>query len=277
MKKIILIALICLSIIVPVIAKQVSFDPSRGLVEVNVLIDGVISGRFGIDTGADRLYLNKQFAIDNSIEILQSFGQRNIQGADGSAKPFAASLKTFEIAGDVELKNVAATVVDLTKMSVGTKPPDGLIGYQILKQFYVSVDYPNSKFELSKDEPGFLRGRRYSEIPFSQYSHLILVDVVLNDDITVPMLLDYCASYTTITPKVAEMLEIPLRENRRAILESVQIGEVESRNVYALVSDLKEFKKSTPRAKFEGIIGSTFLHDFNITVDYKQKKVYVRH
>lgn len=276
MNKIIITSLILLFTVISLFAKQVQFDPMSGIVKVDVLINGTISGRFGIDTGADRLYMHKQFALDNNIEILQAYGQRNIQGTDGSAKPFAASIKSFEITDDVQLTNISATVVDLSLLSKGGTPPDGLIGFQILKEFYVSIDYPQKLLELSKDKPDFLRGRRYTEIPFSQYRHLILVDVVLNDQLTVPMMLDYCASYTTITPDIAKQLEIPIRDNRRAIIKSVDIDGVESQDVLAFVSDLKEFKRATPRAKYEGIIGGSFLSKFNITVDYKNKKLYIR-
>ncbi len=276
MNRIILFSFIIFIIVFSTFSRPIPFDPSSGIVEINVLIDGHISGKFGIDTGADRLYIDKQFALKNNIKILQAATQRNIQGTDGSAKAFAASIKSLEISDNVELKNISATVVDLSKISKGAAPPDGLIGFQILKEFYVSIDYPNSLLELSKEVPDFLRGRRYTEIPFTQYKNFILVDVVLNDELTVPMMLDYCASYTTITPKIADLLEIPILDNRRAIIPSVNIEGVESQNVWAFVSDLKEFKKSTPRAKFEGIIGGSFLHKYNITVDYLSKKIYIR-
>ncbi len=276
MNEIILTTLLILIAVISLVAKQVPFDPMSGIVEVDVLIDGHISGKFGIDTGADRFYLHRQFALDNNIELLQTFGQRNIQGVDGSTKAMAASIKSLEISGDIELENLSATVVDISQLSHGGEPPDGLIGFQILKEFYVSIDYPNKLLELSKDEPSFLSGKRYTEISFSQYSHLILVDVVINDELTVPMLLDYCASYTTITPKVAEQLEIPKRIDRKAIIKSINIEGVEATDVWAYVSDLSEFKRSTPRAKFEGIIGGTFLQNFNVTVDYANKKIYIR-
>ena len=48
-------------------AVEVTFHPYRGLVEVEVLIDGRVKGRFGIDTGADRLYIDKKFAEKNNL------------------------------------------------------------------------------------------------------------------------------------------------------------------------------------------------------------------
>ncbi len=276
MKKLILISTILLLTVISLFAKQVRFDPIRGIVEVDVLIDGEITGRFGIDTGTDRIYIDNKFAVKNNIEILQALGQRNIQGIDGSTRALKASLATLQITDDVTLTNVNATVVDMAKLSKSGVNPDGLIGYQILKQFYVSIDYPNKLLELTKEEPDFLRGRKYTEIPFTLSRHFILVDVVINNELTVPMMLDYCASYTTITPELAAQLEVPILENRRAILKSINIEGVEAKDVRTYVSDLKKFKRSTPRAKFKGIIGGSFLSKFNITVDYSQKKIYIR-
>jgi hypothetical protein len=48
-------------------AVEVPFHPDRGLVEVEVLIDGRVKGSFGIDTGADRLYIDTKFAEKNNL------------------------------------------------------------------------------------------------------------------------------------------------------------------------------------------------------------------
>ena len=258
-------------------AKPIPFDPSHGLVEIDILINGTIKAKFGLDTGADRLYLDKSFAEKNGIDILRAPMQRNIQSVDGSAKAYAATLESFKISEGAVLTNLNATVIEMDKLSTdkNVRLPNGLIGNKILKQFYVSVDYPNHTIELSKEEPDFLRGRKYCEIEYRRYRDFIIVDMVINDDITVPMLFDYCASHTIITPKVAEQLDLPI-DNKWVTLKSLKLGEIESQQVQTLIRDLKDLKKSTRRAEYEGIVGSTFLRAYNMTVDYKQKKIYIR-
>ena len=257
-------------------AKPIPFDPMSGIVEIDVVINKTIKAKLGIDTGADRFYLDKQFALDNNIEILQANGQKNIQGVHGSTKAYAASISSLDISDNISLPNLSATVVDLKDLSNGTQPPNGLIGYSILKDYFVTVDFPNKTIELLENAPRFLSGRQFIEVPFTSYRHLIIVDVVLNEDITVPMLVDYCASYTTITYDLAQKLGLPIRDDRKAVLPVVDINGAKVENVWTYLSDLKEFKKSNPRAKFEGIIGSSFLYNFNITVDYNKKKIYIR-
>lgn len=276
MKKYITLILICLSLAITLFAKPIPFDPISGIVLIDVVLNGSIKAKFGIDTGADRFYLDRKFAVDNGIEILQAPLQQKIQGVDGAVNPFSASISLLDISDNIKLQNISATVVDFDKLSNGVEPPNGVIGYSILKNYYVNVDYPNKTIELEKETPRFLSGRKFKEIPFSSYQHLIIVQVVLNDNLTVPMLVDYCASFTTITPELAKKLEIPIRDDRKAVLQKVDIDGVQATDVWAYLSDLKEFKQANPRATFDGIIGSSFLYNFNVTIDYTNKKIYIR-
>lgn len=259
-------------------AKPIPFDPSRGLVKIDVVIDGHIQGKFGIDTGADRLYMDKTFAEKNGIDVLRAPAQRNIQSVDGSTKAYAASLKSFSLSDNAVLKNISATVVDMKKLTNNASDLvlDGLIGNRILRQFYVSIDYPGHLLELSTQQPRFLSGNQYSTIDYSRYRDYIIVDVVINNKMTVPMLFDYCSSHTVLSPELAEELELEIPENKRVELASIRLGDKESKDVKTVVRDLTSLKKSTPRAQFQGIIGATFLNAFRITVDYKKKKIYIQ-
>ncbi|MFQ5452879.1 MAG: aspartyl protease family protein, partial [Candidatus Zixiibacteriota bacterium] len=206
----------------------VPFEPSRGLVEVKVTIDGRVKGNFGIDTGADRLYINKSFAEKNQLTFRRSTPQRDIVGVDGTSNASAVSLRSLKIGNDETLYNLRATAIDLKALVKDPSRgyPDGLIGHEILSRFYVTVDYPHKQMELLSFEPDFLMGKKYYEIPFKQYRHLILVDVVFNDDITVPMILDYCASYTTISSSLAKRLDIKSSDISKMVsIKKITIGE----------------------------------------------------
>ncbi|HKK21107.1 MAG TPA: aspartyl protease family protein [candidate division Zixibacteria bacterium] len=258
-------------------AETIPFDPSRGLVEVNVTLNGIVKGKFGIDTGADRLYIDRTFAKDNGLELLNGPGQRDIVGVEGSSKAGFVSLRSLTLGSDQTLYNLSATAVDMNALTNDTTGgmPDGLIGADILNRFFVCVDYPNRTLDLYSFEPKFLNGKQYDEIEFSQYQHLILVDATIGDT-TVPMILDYCASYTTIDLRLAESLGLGDRDGARVSVPSIALsGNVESENVRAVVSDLSTFHRRIPRADFSGIIGASFLYRFKMTVDYKRKLVYV--
>ncbi len=258
-------------------AATIPFDPSRGLVEVDVTINGIIKGKFGIDTGADRLYIDRTFAKTNGLELLTGSVQRDIVGIEGTTKASYVSLRSLMIGDDQTLYNLGATAVDMIALTNDTTGgmPDGLIGADILRQFFVCVDYPNRTLELYSFVPKFLDGKKYDEIEFQQYQHLILVDAVIGDT-TVPMILDYCASYTTLDLSLAASLGITGGDGSRVSVPNITLSKnVAVDNVPAVVTDLSDFRKRLPRAQFGGIIGASFLHRYKMTVDYKRQLVYV--
>jgi len=259
-------------------AQAISFDPQRGLVEVKVILDGQVKGTFGIDTGADRLYIDKTFAQENQLTFRQPIPQRKIVGLEGTSKAYAVSLRSLRIGGDISLYNLRATAIDIRQLvndSTGNIP-DGLIGYEILRRFYVKVNYPQRKMELLSFEPDFLRGKRYFTIPFKQYQHLILVNVTFPNDMTASMILDYCASQTTINSSLAKKLGINSEKSENVIVSEMTLGEsVTSKNVPVLIRDYPQFKKSVARAQFDGVLGYSFLSHYVITVDYKRHRIYV--
>lgn len=260
-----------------VLGDSVEFDPSRGLVEVQVVLDGRVEGTFGIDTGADYLYIDRDFAIQNRLKLLSSSPQRDVVGVDGASAGSAISLRSMEVVGE-RFHNLRATAIDMKNLLrvPSEDHPDGLIGHDILRRFYVTVDYPTQNLTMQMDRPSFLNGKRFQTVRFSVYKHLILMDVTINDDLTVPMILDYCASYTTFSEELAEELGMETSEDRFHTMESLELpGGVESSNVRVVVADISRLKRASPRATFEGILGGTFLQQHKITVDYKMNRIYV--
>ena len=261
-----------------VLSAGLPFDPSRGLVEVEITLDGSVRGKFGIDTGADRLYVDEQFAKDNDLTFARFQPQRDVTGIDGSSPARTLSIKSSEI-GDHTLRNLKGTTIDMGSVVTDQRAgvPDGLIGYDVLRQFYVSVDYPGKTIDLATEEPQFLAGKRFETVPYRTYRHLIIVDAVFNDDVTAPMLLDYCASVTVVSPYLAEQLDLSIEPNEIGFVSTIEIADdVSSDSVATVVADLTAFKRSTPRGEFEGILGATFLRTHRVTIDYTEKLIYFR-
>ncbi len=260
-----------------VLAGTISFDPQRGLVEVAVVIDGRVKGKFGIDTGADRLYMDRGFAERNNLKVDSGPPQRAITGVEGSSEAASIGLRSIEV-GDETLYNLTATAIDLGAL-IGDKSkgyPDGLIGHDVLRRFYITVDYQQQSLAMHMEEPGFLKGSDYTSVPFTGNRHLILVDVTFNDSVTAPMILDYCASYTVITPELAVRLGVDSSAGARPIIDRMQLTDgTFTPGVHTSVSDLSNLRRSGLRAGFEGILGYSFLYRHRITVDYKRGKIYV--
>ncbi len=259
-----------------VIAAEATFDASKGLVEARIRINNRVNGRFGIDTGADRLYIDKSYAEENYLAKEGIPDQRKIVGVDGAAGGYFVTLRSFEV-GDQRLHNVKATVVDFDKLTgnKNVEHPDGLIGYEILRRMYVTVDYPNQRFDLELTRPRFLSGRQYETVRFKMFNHLILVDVTFSDGKTRPMILDYCATHSTITKQLASELGLSGQTDFSENINMSLAGIINSDGVETIVRDLTDYKKAFSRVKFDGILGRTFLNQHKITINYKKSEIYL--
>lgn len=273
-----LIRHLALFMLLPIIgfAAQATFDAATGLVVADVRINNRVTGRFGIDTGADRLYIDKSFADKNYLAKDGIPDQRKIIGLNGVAGGYFVSFRTFEV-GDQRMHNVNATVVDFDRLSGtnGGDHPDGLIGYDILSRMYVTVDYPNRSFALEMTRPRFLSGRTFETISFRQLKHFIVVDVTFSDGRTRPMILDYCATHTVISPKIAKEISPGSKNGEFVFLDLNLDDKIVSSGVETLIQDLTPLTKSMPRVKLEGILGRTFLADHKITIDYRTSSIYL--
>lgn len=258
------------------VAGSIRFTSDNGLVMIPVWIDNRVQGEFGIDTGADRLYIDSAFADDNRIDF-ETEGQRyNVYGIDGFSGAYETTLKWFEL-GDERLTDQPATVINMKRMTSGsTAVPDGLIGHDVLRQFYVTVDYANQRLDLDKYRPQFVSGKRYREIRYDSHWHLILIDVTINDTLVVPMILDYGASVTSLSKQLAGQLGMGTETWSIHRLGSMAIdGGSRVADVPIVVSDYARYREKFPQARFDGIIGATYLEHFKITVDYERDLLYI--
>ena len=276
-QKILLVLLAILYATAQTEAIEVPFHPDRGLVEVEVLIDGRVTGRFGVDTGADRLYIDKKFAEKNNLSEVGGAAPRLVVGVDGSSAASWVQLRSLKL-GKEQLYNLKAAAIDLGALikdqSMGY--PDGLMGHEMLRQFYVTVDYPQQKLEMKMEEPEVFSTGKFVSIPFEIHRHLIIVDAVFNDSITAPMILDYCASYTIVTPDLANRLGISDQSGAQSRMKSIQVDEkLSTTGVMVTVRDLSNLRQSAGRVQFEGILGGSFLNRHKITVDYKRNKIHL--
>ncbi len=255
---------------------EVSFDPSRGIAEVPVTINGVVVGKFGVDTGADRLYVDKTFAAKYDLPIRKR-SDRVVVGVDGKSEVAAVDLRSFDFAGN-SLHDITATVIDIGALVKDKRfgHPDGLIGYELLQRCYVTVDYESRTIDLQMEEPGFLQEDSFEIIPFDVQYHFILVDALLNDSVEARFILDYCASFTTITQEIADALGLEPDAPKGNIVTTFAIGdELTSSNVRVVVDDLTNLKARIGEIKIDGLLGANMLFRHKITVDYKRERLYI--
>jgi predicted aspartyl protease len=256
---------------------DIPFDPERGLVEVEVVLDGRVQGTFGIDTGADGFYIDRDFALSNHLRLKEEPSQYSVVSIEGGSDVHAVSIRSLQIGHD-RLFNLSAAAIDMSALNLdpAIEHPDGLLGHDILRRFYVTIDYPDQTMRLETMQPSFLRTDSYYSIPFKIYGHFIVVEVTFDEQTTVPMAVDYCASHTVITPELAERLDLSSDLGKiHTIPEMKLTREVVSTDVISAVSDLTSVLKLVPRSRIQGILGATFLHSHRLTVDYRRQMIYI--
>ncbi len=251
--------------------------PERGIVEVDVLLNGRITGRFGIDTGADHLYIDNGFSQRSGLELNGVGSARAVVGVHGVSEASNAHLASLAI-GDERLYDLPVTLIDMGRLIADTSHgyPNGLIGRNVLRRFYVTVDFPAHQLTLDQQRPAITRRSDRESIPFETSRHLIIVDVTINDSIAVPMILDYCASYVSVAPELAARLGHDESSGRRLTLDRVDLGNgLMSRQVMALVTDMSSITDAVGREDVLGTIGGSFLYQHKITVDYRGNRIYL--
>ncbi|HSH00362.1 MAG TPA: retropepsin-like aspartic protease, partial [candidate division Zixibacteria bacterium] len=171
-------ALCAVALALPVTAARFPFDPSRGLVELEGSVNGFFTGRFGIDTGAEGFYLDEQFARAAGLELSEPEPGRVVRGLDGSSEIRRATLRSFAV-GDERLYNLGVDVVDLGALShSAAAPPDGLVGQDVLRRFYLTIDYPQRRLDLFSHEPDH-SSESLRVVAFDKSQPLIYLDVSL--------------------------------------------------------------------------------------------------
>jgi predicted aspartyl protease len=122
-------------------------SPSKPLVLVPALVNDQGPFQFAVDTGASRTMLSSELAARLAIETTDD---GPVTGGGGQIKMLAGSVRSL-VVGEAIVRDLAIGAGDFIGMlsvAVGAKL-DGIIGYNFLSQFMVTIDYPRSALKLA--------------------------------------------------------------------------------------------------------------------------------
>jgi len=108
------------------------------LVEAHVNHQGPFT--FAIDTGATITVLSPELARQLGLHSAEEERRDKGVGAGGEFKVSLIALESLSI-GTVELKNISAAIMDLGAIKQAIEKLDGVIGYNFLSKFRVTIDY----------------------------------------------------------------------------------------------------------------------------------------
>jgi len=119
--------------------------PSKPVVLVPVLVNGKGPYQFALDTGAGESVVSSELAKELALDQGE---KREALGAGGRVLVSLSKVNSIAVEfAKLEDLPVVITDLSLLQLAVGGKL-DGILGYNYIKNFKVTIDYPKAKLCL---------------------------------------------------------------------------------------------------------------------------------
>jgi predicted aspartyl protease len=244
-----------------------------------------------LDTGAAQTLITPDTAQRLGISPAPNAPKRplTVVGGHRVEIPFV-QLSTIAV-GEAVVEHLQAGVV----ASFPHAPlADGILGEDFLKHFMVTFNYTTSRLWLEPTGalPALLsttaphQERVYGPIPLRVVKNHLFVRALLHQKEPVTLLLDTGASYTMLTPHIAQQLGIspPAHAPRKTLskadgqqydapfvqCEAIAVGEAVVQN---LPVGIYEVLPDAPAVS--GILGVDFLEHFTVTLDHATRRLWL--
>jgi len=251
---------------------------------------------FVLDTGVNKTILTEPLIM----QTLGLEGDRFVYilglGSEGIVEAMLVKNTSIQIADKIEGKNLDLLVIpeDILKLSeVFGFPVHGIIGYDLLKEFPVLINYMNDYVRIYRDSDYRVR-RRSHVIPFELINNKPYIDATISGSgdttVTLPLLLDLGASHSLYLNRVYDFItegETVLSYLGMGIsgdmlgeegrLNKLKLGEnITIKNTIVAFPDPDQMWIEQLDIQWDGLIGGSILSRFHITIDYPSEKLILR-
>jgi len=249
---------------------------------------------FILDTGAPTIISDstlKEILRENTHMKELKVNDRSV-----ALKESIIKLQNFQV-GDLNFKDVGALVMDASKMGMmNCLGFDGIIGYNILKTCIFQINFRDQKIVICDQPEKMNYTRQATRLSYTvEIQETPLIRVTLNDTLTLDLTLDtgHNGSLTIGDSSLVDLYQkhfpdriakrfarppITIRGEEKNIkvisddylclLRNIRIGDMHFGN--SLVTLRKENRK-----RGNGLMGAAFLQNFIVTLNYKEKVVYL--
>ncbi|TXF91266.1 hypothetical protein FUA23_03315 [Neolewinella aurantiaca] len=261
----------------PAAGNELAFDFTRNMIFFEARVNGK-QGSFILDTGAPTLLLNNRgAAVGNPAPTGVAAG--------GIVDLSNQRIESFEMGGRNTGKHWAIAM-DLRGMEQRMgKTIDGFVGHKILRDGEVRIDFPDRKFQLveSSRKPRHEGRAPVTAVKFEYIDHLPVILLRVGKK-KLRFAIDTGAGTNLIdkrlskifTPTGSEMnvqgLDGDNKNHQIVTISDLQLaGEAQPETTFVAM-DLSHLQSPGERA-ISGILGSVFLTDYVVGIDYKRRKI----
>jgi hypothetical protein len=260
----------------------------NGLLLVEAEVDGR-RGNFLLDTGAPALVLNKrEFAAPATETTVAATGSTGVNGKMAGMSYHLA--KGFDWQG-ISFQQKEVPTLDLTTLErkLGGLTLLGLIGYNVLNQYALTLDYRGSQVRLRKPDPAAASPTALMRVPFTLSGHLPVVAMTVGGQ-TFQVGVDCGAQANLLDqqyqPGLASVLrkastaqlsgaDAAARSVTTARLPEVRLaGPLVFRKQATVFADMGHLNQNPNRATLQGLAGYPLLSQYCPTIDYVNKELY---
>ena len=267
---------------------RIPFQLLGRLVAIEAKVD-TIGGIFIVDTGAERLLLNKNYFDGRKLSASSSYG------VAGKVQNIEEKIVDTLFWDNLKLDDLSAHLIDLSHIEQKrNRKIIGIIGYEVLKEFEVFLDYPFKQIVLTKlDRTGFrieenvFYQQPIDSIDFELHNHGIILAGSIQG-FPLKFNLDSGAELNLIDRKVPRKVLNNFKILKRAkltgagnqeievlagLLSRVKCGNLPNYSMRTLLTSTDElsFIYGTP---IQGVLGFEFLRSKRTLINYKRKKLY---
>ncbi|QKG58529.1 aspartyl protease family protein [Hymenobacter sp. BRD128] len=259
-----------------------------GLLLVEAEVDGR-RGNFLLDTGAPALVLNqREFAAPAPEASPAATGGTGVNGKMAGMSHHL--VQHFDWQG-ISFQQKAVPTLDLTSLQqkLGGLTLLGLIGYNILNQYALTLDYRGGQVRLRKPDLAAAPPAALMRVPFTLSGHLPVVALTVGGQ-TFQVGVDCGAQANLLDQQYQAGLARVLRRASTAQLSGADAtartvatarlpevrlaGPLVFRKQATVFADMAHLNQNPNRAPLQGLVGYPLLSQYCPTIDYVNKELY---
>jgi len=295
-KKLLLILILAIAVIPCLLAQKavLPFELYDSRIHISLQVNDGEQKDFMFDTGAESAVFDSEEAKKANIKIK---GSIPISGASGREKLAFSGKQKITLKDDLKINGINLVLTDLSGWREKTgRHFDGIIGYDILGKYVTQIDYDNRQISLFKKitdvdvsdhqvvDFDFKRGIAIPQFEVAitlkngdTFKGLILFDTGAGLALSLNKpFIDENELYSKIGKTISTTgggLNKKQTFNK-ALIASMNIGGFDLGEMTVQMSESEE--GVTSYSGYLGLLGNEVISRFNVVLDYKNKKLYLK-